>query len=504
MVTKESIEVIAQSIGLSTLSPDVSAALAPDVEYRVREVMQEAIKCMRHARRTTLMAHDVDSALHFRNLEPTSGSKSMRFKRAPENRDLYFFDDKDVELKNVIEAPLPNAPPDASVFLHWLAIDGIQPSIPQNSPLQAISDLKRSEYKDDGLAARQVLSKDLQIYFDKVTEWALTQSGSTLFRQALASLEIDPGLHPLVPFFTSFIAEEIVKNMDNYPILLALMRLARSLLHNPHVHIEPYLHQLMPSIITCLIAKRLGRRSSDNHWDLRNFTASTVASTCKRFGHVYHNLLPRVTRSLLHTFLDPTKALPQHYGAIQGMVALGLNMVRFLVLPNLGPYLLLLLPEMGLEKQKEEAKRHGAWLVYGALMVAAGRCLYERLKTSETLLSPPTSSVWKTNGKLTSPRQSKRKASSDNLTHQPPLKKIAVGGIIQMSSTQMQMRGTTTVPQQSHTDADARHHNSPSTIAPKTSAAAGTDVDNYLFPLFEYFGESMLMFTPTHELSFFL
>jgi hypothetical protein len=122
----------------------------------------------------------------------------------------------------------------------------------------------------------------MQIYFDKVTEWALTQSGSTLFRQALASLEIDPGLHPLVPFFTSFIAEEIVKNMDNYPILLALMRLARSLLHNPHVHIEPYLHQLMPSIITCLIAKRLGRRSSDNHWDLRNFTASTVASTCKR------------------------------------------------------------------------------------------------------------------------------------------------------------------------------------------------------------------------------
>ncbi|XP_020869430.1 transcription initiation factor TFIID subunit 6b isoform X2 [Arabidopsis lyrata subsp. lyrata] len=488
MVTKESIEVIAQSIGLSSLSPEVSAALAPDVEYRVLEVMQEAIKCMRHARRTTLMAHDVDSALHFRNLEPTSGSKSMRFKRAPENRDLYFLDDKDVELKNVIEAPLPNAPPDASIFSHWLAIDGIQPSIPQNSHLQAISDLKRSEYKDDGLAARQ-------IYFDKVTEWALTQSGSTLFRQALSSLETDPGLHPLVPFFTSFIAEEIVRNMDNYPILLALMRLARSLLHNPHVHIEPYLHQFMPSIITCLIAKSLGRKSSDNHWHLRNFTASTVASTCKRYGHVYHNLLPRVTRSLLHTFLDPTKALPQHYGAIQGMVALGLNMVRFLVLPNLGPYLLLLLPEMEPEKQKDEAKRHGAWLVYGALMVAAGRCLYERLKSSETLLSPPNSSVWKTNGKLTSPRQSKRKASSDNLTHQPPLKKIAVGGIIQMSSAQMQMHGTTTVPQQSLVGRD---------IARRTSAALGTDVDNYLFPLFEYFGESMLMFTPKHELSFFL
>ncbi|VVB00086.1 unnamed protein product [Arabis nemorensis] len=495
MVTKESIEVIAQSIGLSTLSPEVSAALAPDVEYRVREVMQEAIKCMRHARRTTLMAHDVDSALQFRNLEPTCGftsSKSTRFKRAPEHRDLYFLDDKDVELKNVLEAPLPNAPPDASITSQWLAIDGIQPCIPQNSPLQAISDLKRLEYKEDPLAARHVLSKELQLYFDKVTEWALTLPGSTLFRQALASLETDPGLHPLLPFFTCFIAEEIVRNMDNYPILLALMRLARSLLHNPHVHIEPYLHQLMPSIITCLIAKRLGRRFSDNHWDLRNFTATAVGSTCKRFGHVYHNLLPRVTRSLLHTFLDPTKTLPQHYGAIQGMVALGLNVVRFHVLPNLEPYLQLLLPEMVPEKQKDEAKRHGAWLVYGALIVAAGRCLYERLKTSQTLLSPPARSVWKTDGKLTNPRQSKRKASSDNLTHQPPLKKIAAEGTMVMT----QMHGAIVpAPQQSLVGRD---------IAPRTSATLTTDVDNFLFPLFDYFGESMLMFTPKHELNVFL
>jgi len=42
------------------------------------------------------------------------------------------------------------------------------------------------------------------------------------------------------------------------------------------------LHQLMPSIITCLVAKRLGNRFSDNHWELRNFTANLVASICKR------------------------------------------------------------------------------------------------------------------------------------------------------------------------------------------------------------------------------
>lgn len=40
IVPKESIQVVAQSIGVTNLSPDVIEAIAPDVEYRVREIMQ--------------------------------------------------------------------------------------------------------------------------------------------------------------------------------------------------------------------------------------------------------------------------------------------------------------------------------------------------------------------------------------------------------------------------------------------------------------------------------
>ena len=48
-----------------------------------------------------------------------------------------------------------------------------------------------------------------------------------------------------------------------------------------------------------------------------------------RFGHIYHNLQPRVMKTFLHSFLDPTKALPQHYGAIKGIEALGSRRVCF-------------------------------------------------------------------------------------------------------------------------------------------------------------------------------
>ena len=42
IVPKETIDVIAQSIGISNFSPEVAPALASDVEYRVREIMQVA------------------------------------------------------------------------------------------------------------------------------------------------------------------------------------------------------------------------------------------------------------------------------------------------------------------------------------------------------------------------------------------------------------------------------------------------------------------------------
>ncbi|WJZ99292.1 hypothetical protein VitviT2T_017748 [Vitis vinifera] len=88
-----------------------------------------------------------------------------------------------------------------------------------------------------------------------------------------------------------------------------------------------------------------------------------------RFGHVYNNQQTQLTETLLHAFLDPKRSMTQHYGAIQGLAALGPNMVRLLVVPNLEPYLRLLEPEMLLEKQKNEIKRHEAWRVYGALLV---------------------------------------------------------------------------------------------------------------------------------------
>ncbi|GFP87510.1 transcription initiation factor TFIID subunit 6 [Phtheirospermum japonicum] len=532
IVPKETIEVIAQSVGITNLSPDVLPALAADVEYRVREIMQEAIKCMRHSRRTTLTTEDVDSALGLRNVEPIYGFASgdpMRFKRAAGHKDLFYIEEKDVEFKEVIEAPLPRAPLDTAVVAHWLAIEGVQPAIPENPPPEALqmlslpADNKKTEAKEDRvpidlkLPIKHVLSRELQLYFEKITELTLTRSESPLFKEALVSLATDSGIHPLVPYFTFFVADEVARNLSNFSSLFALMRLVRSLLRNPHIHIEPYLHQLMPSVLTCLVVKRIGHKFSDNHWDLRNFTANLVASICKRFGHVYHNLPNRVTNTLSQTFLDPLRSLPQHYGAIQGLAALGPDVIRYYLLPHIGVYLRLLEPEMQLENQKNEMKRHEAWLVYGTLLRAAGLSMYDRLKMLPSLPSPPPRTVWKTNSKVLTTASNKRKASMDNMMHQPPQKKLMTDNSGAGISLPTDMTGradpnlepsSASSSRPSMNNNNNNNNNNNVTAAGRELSGGGQGVKkkktNAWTELYEQFGESMLCFVPSAEGSLFL
>ncbi|KAJ0052510.1 hypothetical protein Pint_01916 [Pistacia integerrima] len=564
IVPKETVEVIAQSVGISNLSTDAALALAPDVEYRMREIMQEAIKCMRHSKRTTMTTDDVDGALKLRNVEPLYGFASggpLRFRRAIGHRDLFYIDDKDVDFKDVIEAPLPKAPLDTAIVCHWLAIEGTQPAIPENAPVEGwcliqrpyqillyfsilVSSLpvitpppdgKNNEQKDGlpvdiKLPVRHILSRELQLYFDKITELTVSRSDSVLFKQALVSLATDSGLHPLVPYFTYFVADEVSRGLNDYSLLFALMRVVWSLLQNPHIHIEPYLHQLMPSVVTCLVAKRLGNRLADNHWELRDFTAKLVAAICKRFGHVYNTLQTRLTKTLLNALLDPKRSLTQHYGAIQGLAALGPNVVRLLLLPNLEPYLHLLEPEMLLEKQKNEVKRHEAWRVYGALLHAAGQCIYDRLKIFPPMPAPPAHGVWKPNGKVVTAVPNKRKATMEHLEEQPPHKKIATDGPtgpVSTSSSSSPMQEEPVVAsslgdsdagplsssaQISHDSGSGSRHRrgSGDTRASKISAILpqiwkdDLKSGQLMVSLFGLFGEGILSFIPAPEMSLFL
>ncbi|CAK7241259.1 MAG: histone H4-like TAF Taf6, SAGA complex subunit [Sporothrix thermara] len=133
----DNVKDVAESVGISQIGEDALRCLSQDVEYRIGQVIVEALRFMRAASRTTLTVQDVSLAMRVLDVEPLYGYESTRPLRYGEasigpGQPLYYIEDEEVEFEKLINAPLPKVPRDASMTAHWLAIEGVQPSIPQN------------------------------------------------------------------------------------------------------------------------------------------------------------------------------------------------------------------------------------------------------------------------------------------------------------------------------------------------------------------------------------
>lgn len=73
IIKADAVREAALSAGIKTLKEDVANSLAQDAEYRLREIVQEALKFKRHSRRKRLTVSDINNALRVRNVEPLYG-----------------------------------------------------------------------------------------------------------------------------------------------------------------------------------------------------------------------------------------------------------------------------------------------------------------------------------------------------------------------------------------------------------------------------------------------
>ena len=63
--------------------------------------------------------------------------------------------------------------------------------------------------------------------------------------------------------------------------------------------LQPYLHQLMPALVTCLVAKRISASPLEDHWALRRHAAALMHEVVRCYGGRYAELQPRTTKTLL-------------------------------------------------------------------------------------------------------------------------------------------------------------------------------------------------------------
>ncbi|XP_052903122.1 transcription initiation factor TFIID subunit 6-like isoform X1 [Anopheles moucheti] len=367
----ESMKVIAESIGVGSLPDDAAKELADDVSFKLKQIVQDAVKFMHHSKRMKLSIADIDHSLKVRNIEPQYGFVARDFIpfrfASGGGRELHFIEEKEVDLTEVVQGQSPKIPLEASLRAHWLAVEGVQPTVPENPPplskdVQALDSvnpahkldktnlkdttgkptinkhkLKNSETVQVKQLAQHELSVEQQLYYKEITE-ACVGSDEARRAEALTSLSSDPGLHEMLPRMCTFIAEGVKVNVvqNNLALLIYLMRMVRALLDNPALYLEKYLHELIPCVSTCIVSRQLCMRPElDNHWALRDFAARLMAQICKTFNTSTNNLQTRVTRLFSAALQNDKTPLSSMYGALQGLSELGTEVTKVFIIPRL-------------------------------------------------------------------------------------------------------------------------------------------------------------------------
>ena len=255
---------------------------------------------MRHGRRTTMTTSDVDHALHVLNIEPLYGHsahnpptfrRALPFPHLPTAGPVYFVEDEEIDFDRVIREEKIVLPKTVSWTSHWLAVEGVQPLIPENPPAiprevdqpqQPPSDASKAQPQPNGSSnvfpptppspaakkqqhqlqqqqqlVKHVLSRELQLYYSRLTSSLLPPLPSEQAKRtaALASLRNDAGLQALLPYLIRWVGEGMVgalkeggQSENDGRVLEVLMDVIGTLLENNTLFVEPYVS--CPSVCT--------------------------------------------------------------------------------------------------------------------------------------------------------------------------------------------------------------------------------------------------------------
>ena len=339
LLSKDYVLVLAESLGLA-VDDSVASVIANDVEYRVRQIIQDARKFQVHSKSPILMAEDINSALAARNSEPIYGFVSpAQFKSVPQ-QSLYYLHDEEIDLEQLLRLQAPKMPPPVSWHAHWLAVEGQQPMIPENplpSDVKATTFRPAVEEENKSLDTiikpmlSHVMTKEASLYYEKIVSYMSQDQKAVDF--ALQQIKSDGGLQQMLPYFIRWICDQIQAHFHNYKKLNNMIEFTKALYANPELFIEPYLHQFLPLLLSCVLAKSVV--SGGDHWTLRRNAASVVLLFVTKYSVHYPTLKPRLAKTFMLALLDNTKSIATKYGAVLGINIIGTEAVRVLLIPNL-------------------------------------------------------------------------------------------------------------------------------------------------------------------------
>ncbi|CAN7994071.1 unnamed protein product [Ixodes pacificus] len=384
--SRDSILLFAESYGISDVSQQALAVLTEDLNYRLRELAQNSGQFMRHSKRRKLTCEDVQRAMRWSDTEPVygcSGPDPLPFRHVRE-AEVYCTDDHTVDLLEELESPLQlQIPRQPSLQGRWLVVEGVAIGA---EPTGAVKGGASSLNRDSGVASTgqnavqtQVTPSHMQ-YYEEVTV-ALLGSDEQLVEASLEDLASNPCLSPLLPYLVHFISLGVRKLSHDLANLDRLLRTVHALAHNPNLFLNtrPYPTLLVQALLFCLLEPLAAAINPVNdHWALRDSAARLLASLLKKWGDRAYSLHTQVLEALGECLKEPSKPLCAQYGAVSGLIALGVPVLCRVFCPALATYWPQLEAVLADSRPTSTQMQSDATKVHGAMLLAAELIILQR------------------------------------------------------------------------------------------------------------------------------
>ncbi|WWD20037.1 hypothetical protein CI109_104510 [Kwoniella shandongensis] len=367
----DSVTEVAHSLPIDPLGPGAADLLAGDVEYRLHLILQEAKKFMIHGKRATLLPEDVEYAMEALNVEPVlvpprplpipsfqpvtipSTSSSSHHPQQ-----VYHTPDDEIDFATYLKQPLPAGIASSAGVkwkAHWLAVEGVQPAIPENpAPGASRAGPSRSQPASTTLRpqARAQLPQELQLYFTRLTTALVPPTPSSPETEperhrlaALVSLRTDVAVAGILIYVIKWLSESIQKClMAPTGTIGYLVDAVEAVLENEGLFVEPYMHQLLPPLLSIILTVPLGPHppsssssSQPSPYDIRQRAAEVLGKIAENYGRSYPGLIPRLVSTLTKALQSPPFSSPlgaanppagRYEGAVLGLAALGTQAVK--------------------------------------------------------------------------------------------------------------------------------------------------------------------------------
>ena len=317
-----------------------------DAKDQVTQVVELANRFRKHRGGEILKISDVKDAVSARKLPPLFGYHSAfrthEYIHAGQagGGDVYALD----ELDNVGEtwtSRVPEYPTEITFKFHWLAVDGVQPRVPENQSEhvpESVGLLGMPEEREWPEQNVSIVSSNVPL--SKSQRDFLDQMASDLRPENLEQLQKYPAMQPLVPYLLRIV---IARLKNGEPIQLRFaMKITASMFRNETLQLEPYIQNFVGVALSVILFEEPESLEDPDEfgeqYELRESGVDLLSMIRTKFQDKCPEMWNQIAEGLLDVILCPVIKSSQ-YGAVIAFQVLGADMIKQHLLPNMVPFL---------------------------------------------------------------------------------------------------------------------------------------------------------------------